>query len=57
MLFKPFLLVEYSGGDKEKIPKERKQKEVNNILEKISKSGYSSLNEKEKEILFNESKK
>ena len=35
----------------------QKQKEVNNILEKISKSGYSSLNEKEKEILFNESKK
>lgn len=34
-----------------------KKKEINNILEKISKSGYKSLDQKEKEILFKESKK
>ena len=33
------------------------QKEINRILDKISKSGYESLNEKEKEILFKASKK
>ena len=33
------------------------QKEINRILDKISKSGYDSLNEKEKETLFKASKK
>ena len=33
------------------------QKEIDLILEKISKSGYDSLTKKEKELLFNESKK
>ena len=33
------------------------QKEINRILDKISKSGYESLNKKEKETLFKESKK
>ena len=35
----------------------RKNKEIDIILEKISKSGYKSLNKKEKEILFKSSKK
>lgn len=34
-----------------------KQKEIDIILEKISKSGYESLNNKEKQLLFSESKK
>ena len=33
-----------------------KQKQINLILEKISKSGYESLTKNEKKILFNESK-
>ena len=33
------------------------QKEVDRILDKIAKSGYSSLSNKEKEILFRQSKK
>ncbi len=33
------------------------QKEINKILEKISKSGYDSLNQKEKDTLFSVSKK
>lgn len=33
------------------------QEEVDRILEKIAKNGYSSLNEKEKEFLFRQSKK
>ena len=33
------------------------QKEINKILEKISKSGYESLNQKEKDTLFSASKK
>ena len=33
------------------------EKEINRILDKISKSGYDSLNEKEKETLFKASKK
>ena len=33
------------------------QKEINKILEKISNSGYDSLTKKEKELLFNASKK
>ena len=35
----------------------KKNKEIDIILEKISKSGYKSLNKKEKEILFKSSKK
>ena len=33
------------------------QEEIDRILEKIAKNGYSSLNEKEKEYLFRQSKK
>ncbi len=33
------------------------QEEIDRILEKIAKSGYSSLNDKEKEFLFRQSKK
>lgn len=35
----------------------QEQKETDRILEKIAKNGYSSLNEKEKEYLFRQSKK
>ena len=35
----------------------KKNKEIDIILEKISKSGYNSLSNKEKEILFKSSKK
>ncbi len=37
--------------------KNQNQKEINRILEKISKTGYDSLNSKEKEILFKQGKK
>ena len=43
-----------------KTKKTKSKKEVNEVdivLEKISKSGYNSLNEKEKELLFKSSKK
>lgn len=36
--------------------KAEKQKHINSILEKISKSGYDSLTKEEKELLFKESK-
>ena len=36
--------------------KAEKQKQINSILEKISKSGYESLTKEEKELLFKESK-
>ena len=36
--------------------KAEKQKHINSILEKISKSGYESLTKEEKELLFKESK-
>ena len=36
--------------------KSEKQKKINIILEKISKSGYDSLTKEEKELLFKESK-
>jgi len=42
-------------GKKNNIKKN--QNKIDNILEKISKSGYSSLNKNEKEILFNASKR
>ena len=35
----------------------KKNNDVDVVLEKISKSGYESLNEKEKELLFKSSKK
>ena len=35
----------------------KQQQKINHILEKISKSGYDSLTKKEKELLFQESKK
>ena len=37
--------------------KNQNQKEINRILEKISKTGYDSLSSKEKEILFKQGKK
>tara|TARA_B100000963_G_scaffold276064_1_gene244320 strand:- start:15591 stop:16469 length:879 start_codon:yes stop_codon:yes gene_type:complete len=37
--------------------KAKQKQEINKILEKISKSGYESLSQKEKDILFSESKK
>ena len=37
--------------------RERKKDVINKILEKISNSGYDSLSEKEKKILFKESQK
>ena len=37
--------------------RERKKEIINKILEKISNSGYDSLSEKEKKILFKESQK
>ena len=37
--------------------KAEKQKEIDKILEKISKSGYESLDKKEKKTLFSQSKK
>ena len=37
--------------------KSNDQDKINNILEKISKSGYESLNKEEKETLFKASKK
>ena len=36
--------------------KSEKQKKINSVLEKISKSGYDSLTKEEKELLFKESK-
>ncbi len=39
------------------LEKKRKQEEIDKILDKISKSGYESLSKKEKDILFNQSKK
>ncbi len=39
------------------IEKKRKQEIIDKILDKISKSGYESLSKKEKDILFNQSKK
>ncbi|NRA10679.1 MAG: rhomboid family intramembrane serine protease [Crocinitomicaceae bacterium] len=42
---------EYNQNAKER------QKETDRILDKISKSGYDSLNKKEKDFLFNQSKK
>ena len=35
----------------------QEQEEIDRILEKIAKNGYSSLNDKEKEFLFKQSKK
>ena len=43
--------------DEWRTEKASSQKEINRILDKISKSGYESLNEKEKETLFKASKK
>ena len=46
-----------SDDDLFRTNKANKQKKINEILEKISKSGYESLSKKEKELLFKESKK
>ncbi|MBI5540576.1 MAG: rhomboid family intramembrane serine protease [Bacteroidia bacterium] len=58
---KPKMKATYSKAkemdDKEyNYEKARKQKEIDAVLDKISKSGYESLSKKEKEILFNSSK-
>jgi len=37
--------------------KKTKQDQIDRILDKISKSGYESLTKKEKDFLFNQSKK
>ena len=37
--------------------KNAKQDDINNILDKIAKSGYDSLSSKEKELLFKQGKK
>jgi hypothetical protein len=42
---------------KSNIKKNYKMKEIDLILEKISKSGYNSLTKTEKELLFKSSKK
>ena len=47
----------YEEKDEKKSSFETSQDEVDKILDKISESGYSSLTEKEKERLFNASKK
>lgn len=39
------------------LEKKKKQETIDKILDKISKSGYESLTKKEKEFLFNQSKK
>jgi hypothetical protein len=44
-----------SDEDYNRFKKER-QKEIDKILDKISKSGYDSLTKKEKQILFDQSK-
>ena len=45
----------FKKPNQKKVKKETS--EVDTVLEKISKSGYNSLNEKEKELLFKSSKK
>ena len=48
----------YPGGfDEFRSEKAERSVKINSILEKIAKSGYDSLNEKEKEYLFKNSKK
>jgi membrane associated rhomboid family serine protease len=57
---RPKIRVTHRGTDLDMDYNQRKadeQKEVDRILEKIAKSGYSSLSAKEKEILFRQSKK
>ena len=59
---KPKLKVHYQGkrpvSDEEYNQQRSKvQKQIDIILDKISKSGYESLTKEEKEILFNMSKK
>jgi len=39
------------------VDKKKKQEVIDKILDKISKSGYESLSKKEKEVLFNQSKR
>ena len=57
---KPKIRVTHRRTDNDMDYNQRKvdeQKEVDRILDKIAKSGYSSLSAKEKEILFRQSKK
>ena len=57
---KPKLKVQYGGrrkSDEEfNTEKVARQKKIDAILDKISKSGYESLSSKEKDLLFDESK-
>lgn len=58
----PRMKVHHSGGRTEtdeqfNTRKTNEQEEINRILDKISKSGYESLTKKEKDFLFNQSKK
>tara|TARA_B100000902_G_scaffold399838_1_gene472909 strand:+ start:1860 stop:2705 length:846 start_codon:yes stop_codon:yes gene_type:complete len=46
----------YSDDQNFRNKKNKKQEQINSILEKISKNGYDSLNDEEKNILFKESK-
>lgn len=52
---KPKLKV-ISGNHSRNMPAKPKQEEIDEILDKISKTGYDSLNKQEKEILFRASK-
>ena len=57
---KPKIRVSYKKPETDLEYNERKaveQEEIDRILDKIAKSGYSSLSSKEKEILFKQSKK
>jgi membrane associated rhomboid family serine protease len=57
---RPKIRVTHRKGETDMDYNERKgdeQKEVDRILDKIAKSGYSSLSSKEKEVLFRQSKK
>ena len=57
---KPRIRVTHKNFETDQDYNQRKaseQKEVDQILDKIAKSGYSSLSSKEKEILFRQSKK
>ena len=57
---KPKIRVTHKNFETDQDYNQRKvseQKEVDHILDKIAKSGYSSLSSKEKEILFRQSEK
>jgi len=55
-LFSDFISI-FKNPKNKKTKSKKEINEVDIVLEKISKSGYNSLNEKEKELLFKSSKK